>query len=43
MTGIILETTRLRLEPWAPAHLDALSEMSTDPQVMRYLGGVLRS
>jgi len=43
MTGIILETARLRLEPWAPAHLDALNEMSSDPQVMRYLGGVLKS
>ncbi len=43
MAEIILETARLRLEPWALAHLDALNEMSSDPQVMRYVGGVLRS
>ena len=40
MTGIILETTRLRLEPWALEHLDGLDAMGQDPRVMRYLGGV---
>jgi RimJ/RimL family protein N-acetyltransferase len=40
MTDIILETDRLRLEPWAPAHLDGLSVLNADPRVMRYVGGV---
>lgn len=40
MAGTILQTARLRLEPWAPAHLDGLSAMSGDPRVMHYLAGV---
>ena len=40
MAGIILETERLRLEPFAMAHLDGLDIMGRDPDVMRYLGGV---
>ena len=43
MTEIILETARLRLEPWTPAHLDGLSIMGADPRVMRYVGGVTQS
>lgn len=34
-----LETTRLRLEPFAPKHLDGLYEMNRDPEVMRYISG----
>ncbi len=41
MAGNILETARLRLEPWAPAHLDGLDIMGSDPEVMRFLGGVV--
>ena len=40
LASIILETARLRLEPWAPAHLDGLSAMASDPRVMHYLSGV---
>jgi RimJ/RimL family protein N-acetyltransferase len=40
LAGIILETERLRLEPFAWAHLDGLDFMGRDPDVMRYLGGV---
>ncbi|MDO6589104.1 N-acetyltransferase [Loktanella sp. D2R18] len=36
----ILTTERLRLEPFAPAHADALFAMNSDPDVMRFLGGV---
>lgn len=32
-------TDRLRLEPFAPAHLDGLFAMNADPDTMRYLGG----
>ncbi|WP_284617958.1 GNAT family N-acetyltransferase [Aquabacterium humicola] len=35
----ILTTARLRLEPFADAHLDGLQRMNSDPEVMRYLGG----
>ena len=35
----ILTTARLRLEPFADAHLDGLNRMNSDPEVMRYLGG----
>lgn len=38
--GPILETPRLRLEPFDMAHLDGLHEMGSDPDVMRHLGGV---
>lgn len=40
MPVVILETARLRLEPWAPQHLDGLDVLGRDEQVMRYLGGV---
>lgn len=43
MTGTILQTERLRLEPWTLAHLDGLSLMGADPRVMRYVGGVTQS
>lgn len=43
MTEIFLETERLRLEPWAPEHLDGLNLMSADPLVMRYVGSVTRT
>ena len=33
-----ITTTRLFMEPFAPAHTDALFQMNSDPQVMRYLG-----
>jgi RimJ/RimL family protein N-acetyltransferase len=33
-------TQRLRMEPFAPAHADALFAMNSDPKVMQYLGGV---
>ena len=35
----ILTTERLRLEPFADAHLDGLYELNSDPVVMRYLTG----
>jgi RimJ/RimL family protein N-acetyltransferase len=35
----ILYSTRLRLEPFALAHLDGLSAMNSDPEVMRYVLG----
>ncbi|HVJ54908.1 MAG TPA: GNAT family N-acetyltransferase [Aliidongia sp.] len=40
MADIVLETARLRLEPWSPVHLDGLSVLNGDPLVMRYIGGV---
>src|SRR6202041_2847969 len=40
LTDHILETARLRLEPWAPAHLDGLHVMNGDPTVMRHIGKV---
>jgi len=40
LTGNILETARLRLEPYAPGHLDGLDIMASDPRVMRFLGGI---
>jgi RimJ/RimL family protein N-acetyltransferase len=35
----ILTTERLRLEPFADAHLDELYAMNSDPAVMRYITG----
>jgi RimJ/RimL family protein N-acetyltransferase len=35
---IVLETARLRLEPWAPAHGGMLARLAALPQVMRYVG-----
>jgi RimJ/RimL family protein N-acetyltransferase len=35
----ILHTTRLRLEPYAVAHLDGLYAMNSQPEVMRYITG----
>jgi RimJ/RimL family protein N-acetyltransferase len=34
-----LTTARLRLEPIADHHLDAMNAMNSDPEVMRYLSG----
>lgn len=34
-----LSTERLRLVPYADEHLDALSELNADPEVMRYITG----
>ncbi|MDN3920622.1 GNAT family N-acetyltransferase [Roseateles violae] len=34
-----LTTARLRLEPFADAHLEGLNAMNSDPAVMRYLTG----
>jgi [ribosomal protein S5]-alanine N-acetyltransferase len=36
-----LETVRLRLEPFQESDGDALYEMERDPEVKRYVGGVL--
>jgi RimJ/RimL family protein N-acetyltransferase len=36
---MILETARLRLEPWAPEHLDGLCRLNGDPLVMRWITG----
>lgn len=36
----ILHTARLRLEPFAPQHLDGLYRMNSDPEVQRFLSGV---
>ena len=33
MTEIVLETARLRLEPWKPEHLDGLNAMAADRAV----------
>lgn len=33
-----LETERLRLEPWAPAHAEFLVVLSSTPAVMRHIG-----
>ena len=42
--GTMVETDRLRLEPFAPTHLDALYAMDSDPVVMRFIGdGVPRT
>ncbi|MBB5205367.1 RimJ/RimL family protein N-acetyltransferase [Inhella inkyongensis] len=38
-TPVVLETPRLRLEPFAPAHLQALNAMNGLPEVYRYLSG----
>jgi len=35
----VLHTSRLRLEPFAAAHLDGLHDMNRRPEVMRYLSG----
>jgi RimJ/RimL family protein N-acetyltransferase len=35
---IVLETARLRLEPWAPAHAGMLARLAALPSVMRYIG-----
>jgi RimJ/RimL family protein N-acetyltransferase len=35
---ITLQTARLRLEPWAPAHAGLLARLSAMPEVMRYVG-----
>lgn len=35
----VLDTARLRLEPFAPHHLDGLHEMNRLPEVARFLGG----
>lgn len=37
-SGTTVITERLRLVPFAPAHLDDLFAMNSDPKVMRYLG-----
>lgn len=34
----VLETARLRLEPWAPEHAGMLARLSALPQVMRHIG-----
>jgi RimJ/RimL family protein N-acetyltransferase len=36
---IILNTARLRLEPFDDSHLDGLARMNADPEVTRYVGG----
>jgi RimJ/RimL family protein N-acetyltransferase len=33
-----LDTARLRLEPWAPAHAGMLARLAALPEVMRYVG-----
>lgn len=35
----VLHTERLRLEPFADAHLEGLHELNRDPAVMRYISG----
>lgn len=37
---MILETKRLRLEPFATEHADSLYVMNSNPDVMRYIGPV---
>ncbi|GAB3371602.1 GNAT family N-acetyltransferase [Amycolatopsis echigonensis] len=37
----ILPTERIRLVPLSAGHLEHLAGLSADPEVMRYLGGVL--
>ena len=34
----VLETARLRLEPWAPQHAGMLARLSALPEVMRHVG-----
>lgn len=34
----VLSTERLRLEPFAAAHLEALAALHADPEVMRFIG-----
>jgi RimJ/RimL family protein N-acetyltransferase len=34
----VLETERLRLEPWTPAHGDVLARLASLPEVMRFIG-----
>jgi len=41
MTVPRIETERLLLREWRPTDLDAFAAMSADPEVMRYVGGVL--
>ncbi|MBN9739926.1 GNAT family N-acetyltransferase [Amycolatopsis sp. A1MSW2902] len=40
MSQPVLRTERLRLVPLSAGHLEHEVEMSADPEVMRYLGGV---
>jgi RimJ/RimL family protein N-acetyltransferase len=35
----ILQTPRLRLEPFCDAHLDGLFALNSDPEIMRYITG----
>ncbi|WP_409465577.1 GNAT family N-acetyltransferase [Amycolatopsis sp. GA6-003] len=41
MSQPILRTERIRLVPLSAGHLEHLAELSADPEVMRYLAGVL--
>jgi hypothetical protein len=34
----VIETERLRLEPFAPAHSPVLNALDRDPEVMRFIG-----
>lgn len=38
MPAAVLETARLRLEPWAPAHAGMLARLAAMPLVMRFVG-----
>src|SRR6187402_854045 len=37
---VVIETPRLRLRPWRESDRGALAQLHTDPEVMRYLGGL---
>lgn len=39
MTGVLLTTARLRLEPFDACHAEGLLAMNADPEVMRYISG----
>ncbi|CAA9459135.1 MAG: Acetyltransferase, GNAT family [uncultured Rubrobacteraceae bacterium] len=41
MAPLEIETDRLRLRPWREGDLDAYAHMCADPEVMRYMPGVM--
>jgi [ribosomal protein S5]-alanine N-acetyltransferase len=43
MRKVVTETSRLVVRPLAPGDLDAYAALNADPEVMRYMGGRVRT
>jgi RimJ/RimL family protein N-acetyltransferase len=39
VTGVVVETERLRLREWKPADIDGFAVLARDPRVTRYING----